>query len=599
MTQDSSKARRTRIRALLVGLAAVSVLTTAAQIPALAQSDSTDWASQNLNLDNNRFAPLEEINSSNVGQLTERWSYEVGSADNIAQVTPLVVDGVMYLHSRSTLFALDATTGEEQWRAPLDAGSQGGSPVRGPTFAGGNIYAYRGADLYAMDAGTGIPIAAFGNQGVLPVVSAALQMKYPDDYPPSLDPVSIGYRITTPPAHHNGTMYVAAALSEGHIPGGLVIATDTNTGSIKWVFNTIPQGPQDAGWEIARNTWGHGARAGGGIWTQPAVDPELGMVYVNAGNPSPDYDGSARVGINLFSNSTIALDLETGALRWYYQAVHHDLWDWDHVTGPVLFDVTDDDGGTIKGVAAAGKNCLFYMWNRETGAPLHAMVETAVPTETDVPGEQVWPTQPIPHNAAGVPMTPLCATFVELDDPELASRSSQLYAPYWISKEIIVPHGGSSFGSPSFSPRTELVYVTGKNGAISLVVNPVGDTLEPGPDSRGHTESFSSLDRISEDFPPQVTVSAYDPVTGKQSWQAVLPAQTAIGASGNMVTAGNVVFQGVEDGGFYALDAETGQELFRFDAPRPIRASPMTYQVDGKQYVTVIATTTVVTLALP
>lgn len=599
MTQDSSKARRTRIRALLVGLAAVSVLTTAAQIPALAQSDSTDWASQNLNLDNNRFAPLEEINSSNVGQLTERWSYEVGSADNIAQVTPLVVDGVMYLHSRSTLFALDATTGEEQWRAPLDAGSQGGSPVRGPTFAGGNIYAYRGADLYAMDAGTGIPIAAFGNQGVLPVVSAALQMKYPDDYPPSLDPVSIGYRITTPPAHHNGTMYVAAALSEGHIPGGLVIAIDTNTGSIKWVFNTIPQGPQDAGWEIARNTWGHGARAGGGIWTQPAVDPELGMVYVNAGNPSPDYDGSARVGINLFSNSTIALDLETGALRWYYQAVHHDLWDWDHVTGPVLFDVTDDDGGTIKGVAAAGKNCLFYMWNRETGAPLHAMVETAVPTETDVPGEQVWPTQPIPHNAAGVPMTPLCATFVELDDPELASRSSQLYAPYWISKEIIVPHGGSSFGSPSFSPRTELVYVTGKNGAISLVVNPVGDTLEPGPDSRGHTESFSSLDRISEDFPPQVTVSAYDPVTGEQSWQAVLPAQTAIGASGNMVTAGNVVFQGVEDGGFYALDAETGQELFRFDAPRPIRASPMTYQVDGKQYVTVIATTTVVTLALP
>ena len=599
MTQDSSKARRTRIRALLVGLAAVSVLTTAAQIPALAQSDSTDWASQNLNLDNNRFAPLEEINSSNVSRLTERWSYEVGSADNIAQVTPLVVDGVMYLHSRSTLFALDATTGEEQWRAPLDAGSQGGSPVRGPTFAGGNIYAYRGADLYAMDAGTGIPIAAFGNQGVLPVVSAALQMKYPDDYPPSLDPVSIGYRITTPPAHHNGTMYVAAALSEGHIPGGLVIAIDTNTGSIKWVFNTIPQGPQDAGWEIARNTWGHGARAGGGIWTQPAVDPELGMVYVNAGNPSPDYDGSARVGINLFSNSTIALDLETGALRWYYQAVHHDLWDWDHVTGPVLFDVTDDDGGTIKGVAAAGKNCLFYMWNRETGAPLHAMVETAVPTETDVPGEQVWPTQPIPHNAAGVPMTPLCATFVELDDPELASRSSQLYAPYWISKEIIVPHGGSSFGSPSFSPRTELVYVTGKNGAISLVVNPVGDTLEPGPDSRGHTESFSSLDRISEDFPPQVTVSAYDPVTGKQSWQAVLPAQTAIGASGNMVTAGNVVFQGVEDGGFYALDAETGQELFRFDAPRPIRASPMTYQVDGKQYVTVIATTTVVTLALP
>ena len=588
-----------RPRLARMAVAAICAFVAGVSEPALAQSGSTDWSSQNLNLDNNRFAQLDEISTANVSRLAERWTYETGPADNIAQATPLVVDGVMYLHSRSTLFALDAASGEELWTAVLDSGDPGGSPVRGPTFVDGNVYAYRGADLYALDGKTGDPLESFGNGGVLAVVSNALQQKYPDDYPPNLDPVSIGYRITTPPAHHAGTMYVAAALSEGHIPGGLVIATDSDTGAIKWVFNTIPQGPQDEGWEIARDTWGDGARAGGGIWTQPAIDEELGLVYINAGNPSPDYDGSARVGINLFSNSTIALDLETGALRWYYQAVHHDLWDWDHVTGPVLFDVTDDDGRIIKGVAAAGKNCLFYMWNRETGEPLHAMVETLVPTETDVPGEQAWPTQPIPHNAAGVPMTPLCATFVELDDPELAARSSQFYSPYWINKEVIVPHGGSSFGSPSFSPTTGYVYVTGKNGAISLVVNPVGDTLEPGPDSRGHTENFSSIDRISEAFPPEVTVSAYDPITGEQPWQAVLPAQTSIGASGNMVTAGNLVFQGVEDGGFYALHAETGEELFRYDAPRPIRASPMTYQVNGKQYVTVVATNTVVTLALP
>ena len=566
---------------------------------ALAQSGSTDWSSQNLNLDNNRFAPLDEINTANVGRLAPRWTYEAGVTDNIAQATPLVVNGVMYLHSRSTLFALDAVTGQELWTAVLGAGDPGVSPVRGPTFIDGNIYAYRGADLYALDGTTGDPMESFGNNGVLTVVSNALQQKYPDDYPPNLDPVSIGYRITTPPAHHAGTMYVAAALSEGHIPGGLVIATNSDTGVIKWVFNTIPQGPQDEGWEIARDTWGDGARAGGGIWTQPAIDEELGMVYINAGNPSPDYDGSARPGINLFSNSTIALDLDTGALRWYYQAVHHDLWDWDHVTGPVLFDVTDDDGQVIKGVAAAGKNCLFYMWDRETGEPLHPIVETIVPTETDVPGEQVWPTQPIPHNAAGVPMTPLCATFVELDDPEMAARSGQLYSPYWMNKEVIVPHGGSSFGSPSFSPDTGYVYVTGKNGAIGLVVNPVGDTLEPGPDSRGHTESYSSIDRIIEQYPAKVTVSAYDPITGEQPWQALLPAVTTVGASGNMVTGGNLVFQGVEDGGFYALHAETGAELYRYDAPRPIRASPMTYQVNGKQYVTIVATNTVVTLALP
>ena len=585
----------------MIARAAAGVLAVVAGAfaPAAAQQGSADWASQNIDLGNSRYAPLDQINTGNVDRLTMRWSFETGPADNIAQATPLVVDGVMYLHSRATLFALNAVTGEERWTASLASGPEGGSPVRGPTFADGRIYAYRGADLYAMDADTGAPVESFGEHGVLPVVSAALQLKYPDDYPPTLDPVSIGYRITTPPAYHDGTLYVAAALSEGHIPGGLVIATDADTGEISWVFNTVPQGPQDDGWEIARDTWGAGARAGGGIWTQPAIDPDLGLVYVNAGNPSPDYDGSARVGKNLFSNSTIALDLETGTLRWYYQAVHHDLWDWDHVTGPVLFDVAGNDGETIRGVAAAGKNCLFYMWDRETGEPLHPMVETLVPTETDVPGEQAWPTQPIPHNAAGVPMTPLCATFVELDDPELASRSSQFYSPYWVSKAVIVPHGGSSFGSPAFSPRTGFVYVTGKNGAIALVVNPVGDTLEPGPDSRGHTDNFSDLDRLSEDYPPSVTVSAYDPVTGEQTWQAVLPAQSSIGASGNMVTAGNLVFQGVEDGGFYALDAKTGAELFRFDAPRPIRASPMTYQVNGTQYVTVVATDTVVTLALP
>ncbi len=596
---DNTDQRRVRDTSVVVAIVAAYLMALAVSGSAQAPSSSTDWPSQNFNLDNNRFAPLEEINSTNVSQLTERWSYEVGPTDNIAQTTPLVVDGVMYFHSHSTLFAIDAATGHELWTAILNAGSDSASPVRGPTFVDGTIYAYRGADLYAMNADTGVPVETFGDQGVLTVVSNALQMKYPDDFPPSLDPVSIGYRITTPPAHYDGTMYVAAALSEGHIPGGLVIATDADTGAIKWVFNTIPQGPQDEGWEIARDTWGDGARAGGGIWTQPAVDPGLEMVYVNAGNPSPDYDGSARIGINLFSNSTIALDLHTGALQWYYQAVHHDLWDWDHVTGPVLFDVTGDDGQTIKGLAAAGKNCLFYMWNRESGEPLHAMVETVVPTETDVPGEQVWPTQPIPHNAAGVPMTPLCATFVSLDDPELATRSAQMYAPYWISKSVIVPHGGSSFGSPSFSPRTGLVYVTGKNGAIALVVNPVGDTLEPGPDSRGHTENFESIDRLSEDFPPEVTVSAYDPLSGEQTWQTILPARTSIGASGNMVTAGDLVFQGVEDGGFYALHAKTGEMLYRFDAPRPIRANPMTYEIAGKQYVTTVATNTVITLALP
>lgn len=581
------------VSGLLQLLVALGVATVA-----VAQSGSYDWASQNLNNHHSRYAELDQVNRSNVQQLTEAWTFAPGPQDDIAQVTPLVVSGVMYLHSRNTMFALDATTGEELWRRALDAGLAGG-PVRGSTYADGRVYAYRGADLYAFNAADGEPIQSFGETGVLKVVTAALNFKYPDVYPTDMDPIALGYRLTTPPTIHDGKMYVAAALSEGHIPGGLVIRIDVNTGDVEWVFNTIPQTPRDSGWEIARDTWGTGQRAGGGVWTPPAIDAELGLVYVNAGNPSPDYDGSARAGANLFTNATIALDLVTGELAWFFQAVHHDLWDFDHVTGPLLFDVANAGGELIKGVAAGGKNCLFYMWDRETGAPLFPMPETAMPTATDVPGEVVYPTQPIPHTARGIPMDPLCATFVPLDDPELAARSKQLYTPYSLTEPYIVAHGGSSFGSMSFSPRTKLVYITGKNGAISLTVKPVGDSLTPGPDSRGHTENYAELDRVSEGYPPSLAVSAYSPLNGEQIWQTELPAQTAIGASGNLVTAGDLVFQGLEDGGFYALDAETGDTLFRHQATREIRASPLTYAVAGKQYIAVVATNTVVTLALP
>ena len=565
---------------------------------AFGQSGNYDWTSQNLNIQNSRFAELDQINKSNVTNLTESWTYSPGPQDSILQVTPLVANGVMYLHSANTMFALNAASGEELWRRPLDRGPAGG-PVRGSTYAEGRIYAYRGADLYAFDAETGAEIGSFGETGFVQVVTDALRHKYPDVYPSNTDPINLGYRLTTPPTVHEGKMYVAAALSEGHIPGGLVIRIDAITGTVEWVFNTVPQVPSDSGWEIARDTWGTGQRAGGGVWTPPAIDTEFGLVYVNAGNPSPDYDGSARVGANLFTNATVALDINTGELAWYFQAVHHDLWDWDHVTGPLLFDVTNEEGEIVKGVAAGGKNCLFYMWHRETGEPLFPMPETAMPTETDVPGEVVYPTQPIPHNARGIPMDPLCATYIPFDDPELAARSKQIYTPYSLTEPYIVAHGGSSFGSASFSPRTQLVYITGKNGAISLTVRPVGDSLTPGPDGRGHTENYASLDRVSEAYPASTTVSAYSPIDGEQVWQAELPAQSAIGASGNLVTAGDLIFQGLESGAFHALDAENGETLFVYQTSRSIRSSPLTYAVEGRQYISVVSTNTVVRLTLP
>ena len=511
------------------------------------------------------------------------------------QVTPIVVDGVMYFHGGQQVIAINAVTGESIWTLELTEPTAGGR-VRGPTYGDGTIYAYEGANLVAVDAATGKLVETFGDGGILPVVGLALQAKYPDVYPPTLDPFSLGYRINTPPAYHDGTLFVGSALSENHMPGGLVIAADATTGAIKWVFNTIPQRPQDEGWEISNPTWGDGQRVGGGVWTQPALDLDLGLLYVNAANPSPAYEGASRPGANLFTNATIALNLETGALAWYYQTIHHDLWDWDHVTGPVLFDVTRN-GETIKGVGAAGKNCLLYLWHRETGEPINPMVETVVPTDTDVPGEVVYPTQPIPHNAAGVPLTPFCATFIDVDDPEVMARSRQMYTPYSTTQPYVVAHGGSSFGSPAFSPRTGLLYVTGKNAAVSLTVNPLGDSLRPGPHGSGHTDNFDELSRIPS-YTKTTAVSAYEPVSGELVWQQVLPALTPIAASGNLVTAGDVLFQGTDDGGFYAFHAVTGEQLFTHAAARPIQSSPLTYEVNGTQFVAVIATDTVLAFAL-
>ena len=298
----------------------------------------------------------------------------------------------------------------------------------------------------------------------------------------------------------------------------------------------------------------------------------------------------------MFTNSTIALDLETGALRWYYQTIHHDLWDWDNVTGPVLFDLTRN-GTTIKGVGAAGKNCLLYLWHRETGEPINPMVETLVPTDTNVPGEVVYPTQPIPYNARGVPLTPFCATYLDLDDDDLQAQARQMYTPYSTDEHYIVAHGGSSFGSPSFSPRTGLLYVTGKNAGVSLLVKPLGDSLQLG-EGGGHQKNFTEISRIPS-YPPTTTVTAYEPASGADVWQRVLPAVTFGASSGSMVTAGDLLFQGTENGGFYAFHAATGEELFFHDAGRTLRSSPLTYEINGRQYVAIIVSGTVLAFALP
>ena len=602
---------QTRIAARLMAATAASIAAVIAGIPASSEqarrSQTThqsplphitadgqaDWPLHNLDIKGSRYSALRDINTTNVDRLELAWSFEPGAGPGIAQATPLVVDGVMYLNAGSTLFAVNAVTGESIWTMTMDETLV--ARGRGPAYGDGRVYAFGAATMYATDGKTGELVESFGDAGRLEIISEALHFQYPDAYPPGFDAASLGYQLTTPPVYFDNTLYAGVALSENHIPGGLVIAADATTGAIKWVFNTVPQGPRDDGWEIAKDTWGYGQKVGGGIWTPPAIDPDLGLLYVNAGNPSPDYDGSARLGMNLFTNATIAFHLETGKLAWYYQTIHHDLWDWDHVTGPLLFDVTQD-GRTVKGIAAAGKNCLMYIWDRATGEPINPMVETAVPTETDVPGDEVWPTQPIPYNARGVPMTPFCSTYPVIEDPALVERARPMYTPYLVNEMIIGTRGGSNWGGPSYSPRTGLLYVTGKNAAISFTVKPVGDSLEPNQRYAGHFGNMA--EQVDSGVTPTKTLTAYDPVSGELVWQQLLPTIRPTGTIGNLATAGDLVFQGSGAGGFHAFDARSGERLFLHETARPVSASPLTYQVNGKQYVSVVSIDTVLTFVL-
>jgi quinohemoprotein ethanol dehydrogenase len=558
------------------------------------QKASADWPLHNLDLHNTRFSPLNQITAANAGKLTLKWTFETPKSDSTGSITPLVVDGVMYFNAGSKLFAVNAATGKSAWTFALDTPFGGGR--RGPAYGDGRVYALGQRDIYAVDAKTGKIAESFGDKGVLRVANKALQFKYPGKYPPDIDPVSIGYSIASPPTYSNGVLYLGIASAEMMIRGGLVVAIDGKTGAIKWVFNTIPQSAVDDGWEIAKDTW-TGARTGGGIWTQPAIDEELGLLLVNVSNPTPAYDGSVRHGINLFTNSVVALDLATGQLKWHFQMIHHDIWDYEAVTGPVLFDVMVK-GKRVKGTATFGKTCYGFMLDRATGVPINPIVETAMPTTTDVPGEQVWPTQPIPFTSRGVPQQPFCMTYPIVADPELAKRVRQSFFPYQMKEYVLTAPGntgGANWGSPSFSPRTGLVYATGKNDPHSLRPNPVGNTMaeNPGPANIQHPDVNGP--RGEKGMVSNMGIGAYDPATGNLAWYAELPGLTS---AGSLVTAGDVLFQAVERS-FFGLDARSGKQLFKYEGKANMSASPMAYGANGKQYVAVTTGNGVVAFGLP
>ncbi|NQV70304.1 MAG: PQQ-binding-like beta-propeller repeat protein [Pseudohongiella sp.] len=520
-----------------------------------------DWRLHNLDLMGSRFSQGDQITPGNVAELTPKWLFQHGVIDGVSnQTTPVIVGNMMYVtDSRGSVYALNAVDGHLIWTYDVTRLLGGGQREgyvfrhRGVAYEDGVVYTAAGSFLFALDAMTGEPLAGFGDNGQAPVILDVLHEKNPEIE----TAISVGYWFTTAPQVHDGVVYLGTTRSESHIAGGYVLAIDGKTGKVIWNFNTIPQDETDQGWDIAGPTWVGKERNGGGIWETPAIDTELGQIYVAVGNPFGD--STERDGMNLFSDSLIALSLEDGHLDWYYQQVHHDVWDYDSGNQPILFDM-EVDGEPVKALAQASKNSWLYILNRETGLPVHPIIETPVSVETDLVGEVPYPTQPIPHKANGErmePVSPVYPTDIPAQHME-ANNLVEQFTPIGPNQIFSPGYGGGSSYSPiSFSKDTGLLYVAA-----------IDQPFNSGRDPKGY-------------------FSAYDPTTGELVWRQIFE---GYGQAGSVVTKGGVVFVGAGSntaGYFYAYDAVSGEELWKFNTGAGVFAAPSIYVIDGQEYVTV------------
>ena len=522
---------------------------------------SVDWILHNFDLAGTRYSTIDQITASNAKTLVPRWLFQTGVIDGVSnQTTPVVVAGTMYLTDpRGSVYALAANDGHLLWTFDVTNLIGGGRREgyifrnRGVAYANGIVYTAAGSFLFALDAKTGKPIPTFGRNGQASVILDVVKERFPD----TKAAIDLGYWFTTAPQIYNGVIYIGSTRSESHIPGGHVLAVDAETGKVKWHFNTVPQDEKDQGWDIAGPTWVGGERNGGGIWETPSIDPDLKMLYVSIANPFGD--SAKRAGMNLFTDSTIALSLETGKLAWYFQQTHHDVWDYDSGNQPVLFDM-QVRGQRVRALAEASKNGFLYILNRETGKPVNPIVETPVPTATPREGEHPSPTQPIPQTAAGKPMEPVSPVIAVDIPPERLQtyRIVPMFTPPG-PNQISAPgtQGGANYGPIAYSPRTGLLYVNAVD--------------QPTNSGRG----------------PKAYFSAYDPTTGELVWRKIFDGW---GQGGPLLTATDIAFVGTGSdtaGYFYALDAKKGDLLWKFNTGAGVFSSPSTYMVDGEQFVTV------------
>lgn len=597
-----------------------------------------------------RYSPLDQVKAENFNQLQIAWRFRddnLGPApDTYFTATPLMKNGVLYLTAgtRRAAVALDARTGEMLWMYSLNEGQRGREAPRQGSGRGLSywtdgqeeriVYVTPGYQMIALDAKTGNPIPGFGKDGVVDLKTEL------DQDGVDLTTAKIGLNAT--PLVVGDVIVVGAAHEPGDAPNkrnikGAVRGYDARTGKRLWIFHTIPHKG-----EVGHNTWLNGSdeyTGNTGVWAQMSADPQLGLVYVGVESPTGDWYGGNRPGDNLFSESIVALDVKTGQRRWHYQMIHHGLWDRDVPCAAILADITVK-GKKIKAIAQPTKQAWLYVLDRETGKPVWPIPEKPVP-QGDVPGEWYAKTQPMPTKPPAYDRQGVAIDDLIDFTPELRAEAVKLVENYKIGPLFTPPvyskwpgplatlmlpavQGGTNWPGGSFDPETNTVYVFSQTLIGALGIGPIApevsdagmglniarDPKATGVRRRGRLD-VQGLPLIK---PPYGRVTAIDLNKGDIKWQIAhgetpdyiknhpalkglnIPRTGSNALIGPLTTKTLVIIgdgqpttgsDGVKSGWLRAYDKATGKEVGQVRMPSRQSGSPMTYMLDGKQYIAV------------
>ena len=455
------------------------------------------WEKAHGNSDGNKYSFLSEIDTNNVQQLQVAWEFHTGDADTAAhsqiQCNPIIVNGTMYCTSpQLKLFALDAATGKQKWVfSPFDSipGAQRVGHFilnnnRGVTYwtdgkDDERIFYVADSYLQAIDARSGKLIQSFGNGGKVDLHSG-LQMEGVQ---------SLFVTATSPPSVYKGLVITGTRVSEAmDAAPGDIRAYDARTGKIVWQFHTIPH-PGEPGFETWEDHDAWKMVGGANNWMGMTIDEQRGIAYIPLGSASMDFYGGKRRGSNLYADCLLAVDAATGKHLWHFQYIHHDTWDKDPSSPPVLITVTHD-GKKIDAIAQTSKNGYIYLFNRDTGAPLFPIKETPVDTTSELVGEKIWPTQPIPQKPTPFVRQSLLEKdlnpylspdeYADVRNKLQSYHTGNLFMPQSKEGTIIFPgfDGGGEWGGPAVDPETGILYVNANEMAWILKMFDVDSTKQ-------------------------------------------------------------------------------------------------------------------------